>query len=161
PRRMAGSASCRASSAGLRQWVEQPRSIQPKETGRRSRSVSGDEPLRVLVVDDHPIWRDAVARDLEAAGLIVCGTASDVAQAVRVATATRPDVVVLDLQLPDGSGVDVARRIGTMEPAPRILVLSASGEQPDVIEAVAAGATGYLVKSASTAELVAAVESVS
>jgi DNA-binding NarL/FixJ family response regulator len=114
----------------------------------------------VLVVDDHPIWRDAVARDLEAAGLVVCGTASDVAQAVRIATATRPDVVVLDLQLPDGSGVDVARRLGTMEPAPRILVLSASGEQPDVIEAVAAGATGYLVKSASTAELVAAVGAV-
>jgi DNA-binding NarL/FixJ family response regulator len=122
--------------------------------------VSADEPLRVLVVDDHPIWRDAVARDLEAAGLVVCGTASDVAQAVRVATATRPDVVVLDLQLPDGSGVDVARRLGAMQPAPRILILSASGEQPDVIEAVAAGATGYLVKSASTAELVAAVGSV-
>jgi DNA-binding NarL/FixJ family response regulator len=122
--------------------------------------VSADEQVRVLVVDDHPIWRDAVARDLEAAGLVVCGTASDVAQAVRGATATRPDVVVLDLQLPDGSGVEVARRLATMEPAPRILVLSASGERPDVLDAVAAGATGYLVKSASTAELVAAVGSV-
>jgi DNA-binding NarL/FixJ family response regulator len=114
-----------------------------------------------MVVDDHPIWREAVARDLEAAGLEVCGTASDVAQAVRVAKATRPDVVVLDLQLPDGSGVDVARQIAGLEPTPRILVLSASGEQPDVLDAVAAGATGYLVKSASTNELVDAVHATS
>jgi DNA-binding NarL/FixJ family response regulator len=114
-----------------------------------------------MVVDDHPIWREAVARDLEAAGLEVCGTASDVAQAVRVAKATRPDVVVLDLQLPDGSGVDVARQIAGLDPTPRVLVLSASGEQPDVLGAVAAGATGYLVKSASTAELVDAVRATS
>src|ERR1700756_5716374 len=105
--------------------------------------------LRVMVVDDHPIWREAVARDLEAAGLEVCGVASDVAQAVRVATATRPDVVVLDLQLPDGSGVDVARQLATFESPPKVLVLSASGEQPDVLGAVEAGATGYLMKSAS------------
>lgn len=110
-----------------------------------------------MVVDDHPIWRDAVARDLEAAGVAICGTACDVAQAVRVATATRPDVVVLDLQLPDGSGVDVARALAAFDPPPRVLVLSASGEQPDVLAAVEAGATGYLVKSASAAELVAAV----
>jgi DNA-binding NarL/FixJ family response regulator len=110
-----------------------------------------------MVVDDHPIWREAVASDLEAAGLDICGVASDVAQAVRIATATRPDVVVLDLQLPDGSGVDVARRLAMFDPPPRVLVLSASGEQPDVLGAVEAGATGYLVKSASAAELVDAV----
>jgi DNA-binding NarL/FixJ family response regulator len=111
-----------------------------------------------MVVDDHPIWREAVARDLAAAGLDVCGVASDVAQAVRVATATRPDVVVLDLQLPDGSGVDVARRLAALDPMPKVLVLSASGEQPDVLGAVEAGATGYLVKSASASELVEAVQ---
>lgn len=113
--------------------------------------------LRIMVVDDHPIWREAVARDLEAAGFEVVGVASDVAQAVRVATATRPDVVVLDLQLPDGSGVDVARSLATFDAPPKVLVLSASGEQPDVLGAVEAGATGYLVKSASAAELVDAV----
>jgi DNA-binding NarL/FixJ family response regulator len=111
-----------------------------------------------MVVDDHPIWRDAVARDLEASGLTVCGVASDVAQAVRVATPTRPDVVVLDLHLPDGSGVDVARKLASLDPVPKFLVLSASGEQPDVLDAVAAGATGYLVKSASAADLVDAVQ---
>ena len=122
--------------------------------------MCADSALRVLVVDDHPIWRDAVARDLEAAALVVCGTASDVAQAIRVATATRPDVVLLDLQLPDGSGVDVARRLAALDPTPRILILSASGEHHDVLDAMAAGATGYLVKSASAAELVAAVHAV-
>lgn len=123
----------------------------------------GAEPstaLRILVVDDHPIWRDGVARDLEAAGFAVCGTAGDVAQAVRVATATRPDVVLLDLHLPDGSGVEVARALAGLEPAPGILVLSASGERQDVLDALTAGATGYLVKSASSAELLAAVRGV-
>jgi DNA-binding NarL/FixJ family response regulator len=117
-------------------------------------------PIRILVVDDHPIWRDGVARDLEAAGFEVCGTAGDVVQAVRVAAATRPDVVLLDLHLPDGSGVDAARALAALDPAPRILVLSASGERQDVLDAMTAGATGYLVKSASSADLVAAVRSV-
>ena len=120
----------------------------------------GDEtspPLRVVVVDDHPIWRDGVARDLEAAGLVVAGTAGEVAQAVRVATATRPEVVLLDLHLPDGSGVDVARALAALDPPPRILVLSASGERQDVLDALTAGAAGYLVKSASSAELIDAV----
>jgi DNA-binding NarL/FixJ family response regulator len=114
----------------------------------------------VLVVDDHPIWRDGVARDLEAAGFVVCGTAGDGAQAVRVATATRPDVVLLDLQLPDTSGVDVARSLATLAAPPRVLVLSASGERQDVLDAMTAGATGYLVKSASATELVEAVRRV-
>jgi len=122
--------------------------------------AADDAPLRVLVVDDHPIWRDGVARDLEAAGLVVCGTAGDVAQAVRVATATRPDVVLLDLHLPDGSGVDVAVALAKVDPPPHILVLSASGERQDVLDALTAGATGYLVKSASIAELLDAVRRV-
>jgi DNA-binding NarL/FixJ family response regulator len=116
--------------------------------------------LRVVVVDDHPIWRDGVARDLDAAGVDVCGTAGDVAQAVRVATATRPDVVLLDLHLPDGSGVEVARALSALDPPPRVLVLSASGERQDVLDALTAGATGYLVKSASSAELLDAVRRV-
>jgi DNA-binding NarL/FixJ family response regulator len=123
-------------------------------------SAAPDQPLRVLVVDDHPIWRDGVARDLEAAGFVVCGTAADGAQALRIAAATRPGVVLLDLQLPDMSGVDVARQLVAGAEAPRILVLSASGERQDVLDAMTAGATGYLVKSASAAELVDGVRRV-
>ncbi|MCW2778953.1 MAG: putative two-component system response regulator [Frankiales bacterium] len=118
------------------------------------RSSTAEAPLRVVVADDHPIWRDAVERDLTAAGLSVVGTAGDGAKAVRVCAAVRPDVLVCDLQMPGLTGVEVARAVA---PEVRVLVLSASGEQADVLEAVKAGATGYLVKSASTAELVDAV----
>lgn len=115
------------------------------------------EPVRVLVVDDHPMWRDGVARDLDEAGCKVVGTAGDGAAAVRIANATRPDVIVMDLQLPQLSGVEATRQIIAAHPQIRVLVLSASGEPADVLEAVKAGATGYLVKSASAAELLDAV----
>jgi DNA-binding NarL/FixJ family response regulator len=114
-------------------------------------------PIRVMVVDDHPMWREAVARDLAEAGYEVVATAGDGAQAVRLAPAARPDVVVLDLNLPQLSGVEVTARIIGANPAVRVLVLSASGEQDDVLQAVKAGATGYLVKSASRQELLDAV----
>lgn len=114
-------------------------------------------PLRVLVADDHPMWRDAVARDLQDAGLLVVATASTGAEAIRRALATRPQVVLTDLNMPDGDGVTATREIIAANPGCRVLVLSASGEQDDVLEAVKAGATGYLVKSASRAELVDAV----
>jgi DNA-binding NarL/FixJ family response regulator len=115
-----------------------------------------DEPVRVVVADDHPIWRDAVERDLAGAGFDVVGVAGDGEKAVRVCAATRPDVLVCDLQMPGLSGVEVTRAVAPQ--GVRVLVLSASGEQGDVLDAVKAGATGYLVKSASTAELVQAVQ---
>src|SRR4051812_16748338 len=113
---------------------------------------------RVMVVDDHPMWRDAVVRDLAAAGHDVVATAADGGEAVRRAPAARPEVVVLDLQLPVLSGVEVTRALVAADPTVRVLVLSASGEHADVLEAVKAGATGYLVKSASREELLDAVE---
>ncbi len=115
------------------------------------------QPLTVLVADDHPMWRDAVARDLSEAGFEVVATASNGVQAVDRALTTRPAVVVTDLQMPGLDGVAATRRIVQTCPGVRVLVLSASGEQRDVLEAVKAGATGYLVKSASRAELIDAV----
>lgn len=119
--------------------------------------MSQTAPVRVLVADDHPMWRDAVVRDLEAAGITVVATASNGAEAVRRSAAVRPDVVVTDLQMPGVGGVEATRQIVAANPMTRVLVLSASGEQADVLEAVKAGATGYLVKSATGAELVDAV----
>jgi DNA-binding NarL/FixJ family response regulator len=119
--------------------------------------VERSGPIRVMVVDDHPMWRDAVARDLAEAGYDVVATAADGAQALRVAGAARPDVVVLDLQLPDASGVEVTRGLRAACPAARVLVLSASGEQQDVLDAVKAGAVGYLLKSAALPEFLDAV----
>ncbi|MFI5755344.1 response regulator [Streptomyces sp. NPDC051569] len=114
-------------------------------------------PVRVMVVDDHPMWRDAVARDLDAAGCEVVATAGDGPGAVRRATATTPEVLVLDLNLPGMPGVQVCKELVGSQPGLRVLVLSASGEHADVLEAVKSGATGYLLKSASTEELVDAV----
>jgi DNA-binding NarL/FixJ family response regulator len=113
-----------------------------------------ERPLRLVVADDHPIWREAVERDLAAAGLVVVGTAGDGEKAVRVCAATRPDVLVCDLQMPGLTGVEVAAAVSATT---RVLVLSASGEQQDVLDAVKAGASGYLLKSATAAELVDAV----
>jgi DNA-binding NarL/FixJ family response regulator len=119
--------------------------------------VGQDAPIRVMVVDDHPMWRDAVARDLTEAGYEVVATVAGGAQALRVAGPARPDVVVLDLQLPDMSGVEVTRGLRAAHPAVRVLVLSASGEQQDVLDAVKAGAVGYLLKSAARPEFLDAV----
>ncbi|MEN4449974.1 MAG: response regulator transcription factor [Mycolicibacterium sp.] len=113
--------------------------------------------LTVMVVDDHPIWRDAVARDLEDSGFTVVATADGVAAAGRRAAVVKPQVVVMDMRLSDGSGVEATTQVLAVSPASRVLVLSASDERDDVLEAVKAGATGYLVKSASKAELADAV----
>ena len=113
--------------------------------------------ISVMVVDDHPIWRDGVARDLTEHGFEVRATAPDADAAVRIAGAVRPDVVLMDINLGESSGVDATREITMALPDTRVLVLSASGEHSDVLEAVKAGASGYLVKSASAQELVEAV----
>jgi DNA-binding NarL/FixJ family response regulator len=110
-----------------------------------------------MVVDDHPMWREAVARDLAEAGFEVVAVAGDGPEALRRLPAARPDVVVLDLQMPQLGGVEVARQIASDYSHIHVLVLSASGEQSDVLEAVKAGASGYLIKSASREELLAAV----
>ena len=109
----------------------------------------------VLVADDHPLWLGALERDLVQAGLEVVATAADGPSTVRRARATRPDVLVLDLNLPGLRGDEVCRALGDLET--RVLILSASGEQLDVLAAIKAGATGYLVKSASGQEIVDAV----
>jgi DNA-binding NarL/FixJ family response regulator len=122
-------------------------------------AARGSDIVRVMVVDDHPIWRDAAARTLSEAGYSVVATAGNGAQALRVAAATRPDVVLLDLNLPDLPGAQVTRQLLAALPGLRVLILSASGERQDVLDAVTAGASGYLLKSAEPSELTAAVHS--
>ncbi len=123
--------------------------------------MTEEGPVRVMVVDDHPMWRDAVERDLAAAGFDIVGVAANGSEALARFPAARPQVVVLDLQIPEPNGVEVTAEIVRQDPSVRVLILSASGEQRDVLDAVKAGATGYLVKSASREELIDAVRRVS
>jgi len=123
--------------------------------------MTEEQAIRVMVVDDHPMWRDAVERDLAAAGFDVVGVAANGTEALARFPAARPNVVVLDLQIPAPNGVEVTKEIVRQDPSARVLILSASGEQQDVLDAVKAGATGYLVKSASRDELLDAVRRVS
>ena len=87
--------------------------------------------ISVMVVDDHPMWRNGVARDLTEHGFHVCATAADAESAVRIAGTVRPDVVLMDLNLGTPSGVDATRRIVAALDRTRVLVLSASGEHAD------------------------------
>ena len=119
---------------------------------------AGADPIRVMVVDDHPIWRDGVRGDLERSGTAtVVAEASDGGEAIELARETTPEVVLMDLQMPAISGVEAIRRIVDESPQVKILVLSASGEEVDVLEAVKVGATGYLLKSSTSWEIADAV----
>jgi DNA-binding NarL/FixJ family response regulator len=122
-------------------------------------SATYDDPsaVTVVVVDDHPIWREGVARDLAAQGFVVVATVADSSFTARIAAATQPRVVVIDLDLDELSAVEAVRTIASTMPETRVLVLSERAEHRDVLEAVKAGAAGYLVKSASATELVDAV----
>jgi DNA-binding NarL/FixJ family response regulator len=118
-------------------------------------------PVRVVLVDDHPMWRDGVRADLDRDGRSrVVGEASTAAEGVEVAGRERPDVVLMDLNLPGLPGTTAIRRIAERQPGLRMLVLSASAAEADVLEAVKAGASGYLLKSTTGAELADAVQQV-
>ncbi len=110
-------------------------------------------PVRVVLVDDHPIWRDGLRADLEE-GFTVVGEASTASEAIEVVRLTHPDVVVCDLSMPGGGGLAVVKACsGTT----RIVVLTVSEAERDLLDVVAAGAVGYLVKSTPGPELRAAL----
>lgn len=111
--------------------------------------------IRVIVVDDHPVWRDGVRADLEGSGsAVVVAEASDGDEALEVVRRVEADVVLMDLRLPTISGAEATRVIRAARPEVKVLVVSASGEEADVLEAVKVGASGYLLKSATPEEIV-------
>lgn len=110
-----------------------------------------------MLVDDHPMWIEALGEDLSEIGCQIVAVAHDGQQTLTRARATRPDVVVMDLNIPDPDGATCTQLLMDEFPELRILVMSASGERGDVLRAVKAGATGYVLKSATKNELIDSV----
>ena len=119
--------------------------------------MSSASRIRVMVVDDHPIMRNGLRDTLEASGRFeVVGLAEDGDEALRTVEGLQPQVIVMDVIMPNKDGIDACREIMELLPDTRVLMLTASSEMDAVIEAVAAGATGYLQKYSRPEELVEA-----
>ncbi|WP_137843140.1 response regulator transcription factor [Microbacterium sp. 2FI] len=120
--------------------------------------------IRLLIADDHPIVRSGLAGLLsDEPGFEVVGEAADGDEAVRLAVATRPDVVLMDLRMPGVDGVAATTRIVAGEagdPPPRVLILTTYESDDQILAAIEAGASGYLLKAAPRAEIVAGIRSV-
>jgi DNA-binding NarL/FixJ family response regulator len=120
--------------------------------------TDSDRRIRLLIVDDHPIVRDGLRAVFESeAAFEVVGQAADGAEAVAAATAARADVVLMDLRMPRMGGVEAIRKLREAAPDIRVLVLTTFDSDTDVLPAVEAGATGYLLKDAPRDELLRAV----
>ena len=116
--------------------------------------------LRVLIADDHTLVRESLVSLLQAGGDVqVVAQAATGVETIEKAVATRPDVVVTDLSMPGLGGIEVVRRLHEALPETRVLVLTMHQEDEYVLQAVRAGASGYLVKDSAAAELLAAVRS--
>ncbi|HET9873403.1 MAG TPA: response regulator transcription factor [Propionibacteriaceae bacterium] len=139
--------------------------IQPPTGAQTSRQSQPEQPVdpgrrtRVVLVDDHAMFRSGVRAEIGTA-VDVLGEAADADSAVRVVLATQPDVVLLDVHLPGGGGVQVLRAVHEKQPDQRFLALSVSDAAEDVIGVIRAGARGYVTKSISGPELIDAIRRV-
>jgi DNA-binding NarL/FixJ family response regulator len=129
-----------------------------------ARATRGDEggakgldELRVLVVDDHDLFRTGLRNLLEQEGVNVVGEAENGEAAIRLASDLAPDVVIMDLNMPGAGGVETTRRLSSLAPLSRVVVLTISADDDDVMSAVMAGACGYLLKDSSIQELIAGI----
>jgi DNA-binding NarL/FixJ family response regulator len=117
--------------------------------------------MRIIIVDDHNLFREGLAAIIrQEAGIEVVGLAGSVQEAVEKTLQLRPDVVLMDFSLPDGSGADATRKIIQEFPGCKIVFLTMSDQDEDLLAAVRSGAVGYLMKNLSPSKLVAALRSV-
>ena len=129
---------------------------------REESEVNDAARIRLMVVDDHPMMRRGLKDALEdEADFEVVGLAGDGMEAVRTAQRVEPDVIVMDVLMPGKDGVDACREIMEVLPDTKVLMLTASTEEDAVVEAVAAGASGYLQKDAGPEQLAGAIRDVS
>lgn len=114
---------------------------------------SVEKSVRVVLADDHHFFREGLRGALEAEGTVVVGEASDGLEAVALATELQPDVIVMDLKMPRCSGIEATRRILATQSDVQIVVLTASADDADVVTALLAGASSYLLKDAKLDDL--------
>jgi class 3 adenylate cyclase/ActR/RegA family two-component response regulator len=146
--------------ANLFRAIEAPSAAEGRATGARKPAARG-RPMTALLVDDHPLWRQTLAATLKQLGTITRTLeAADGVEAVAMAARYQPDVIVIDMDLPGLRGPDAIRQIMRRNPSTRVLVLSASEEESDVLEALRAGALGYLVKTADLVEIEQAIRGI-
>jgi two-component system, NarL family, response regulator DevR len=118
-------------------------------------------PLRVLLVDDHEVVRSGIAALLKATDdIVVAGEAGSVREAIEEAARTRPDVVVMDVRLADGSGIEATREIRAQRPATQVLMLTSFADDEALFASIMAGASGYVLKQVRSGELVKAIRAV-
>lgn len=122
---------------------------------------AADQPMRLLVVDDHEVVRQGLVALLDRrAGFEVVAQAASVAEAISQAAKFEPDVVILDVRLPDGSGIEACREIRAARPETRVVMLTSYPDEEAVLSAIIAGASGYLLKQVRGRDLVSAIEAV-
>jgi DNA-binding NarL/FixJ family response regulator len=122
--------------------------------GTAAPSETGVDGLGVVLVDDHDLFRTGLRNLLEAEGLAVVGEASTGTDAIRLVRELAPEVVVMDLNMPGMSGVEATRSIASFAPLTRVIVLTISDQDSDVMDAIVAGACGYLLKDSSIQDLI-------
>jgi DNA-binding NarL/FixJ family response regulator len=115
----------------------------------------------VLIVDDHDLFRTGLRNLLEEQGVVLVGEAATGADAVKLVRERNPDVVVMDLNMPGMGGIDATRHISAVAPLTRVVMLTISDEDNDVMDAILAGACGYLLKDSSIQELMAGIRAAS
>lgn len=116
--------------------------------------------MRVLIVDDHALFRDGLRSLLEARGVNVVGEAGNGREAVELTRQLRPDIVLMDLTMPEVDGLSATRILTTELPEVKVVVLTASDDEADLFEAIKSGAYGYLLKNLETEEFFRALEAV-
>jgi DNA-binding NarL/FixJ family response regulator len=116
-----------------------------------------DRPLRVVIADDHPLYRASLARLLERNGFEVVADVANGDAAVRAVEETRPDVVVVDLSMAGSSGLTATQELTDLMPTTPVMVLSVSADESDVTDAILAGASGYMLKDRPHAEIVSGI----
>ena len=130
-------------------------------TQASNQTARSTETLRVLLVDDHDLFRTGLRNLLEEQTVQVVGEAADGAQAIRMVRELAPDVVVMDLNMPGMSGVEATRQVTTLAPLTRVVVLTISDQDDDVMNAILAGACGYLMKDSSIQDLMQGIKAAS